>query len=226
MTKKLFSLLFILVLLCSLCLPVQAHDVPLDRNDCSIELLLRYDGKNIEGGTLTAIRVGQVAEDDGNYSFCRVTDQAALEDVESSETATQLDAYYLESKDTFDFLTKTVPVAGGKALFRDLPTGLYLIRQEEATPGYHKLSSFLVSVPFLKDGEYVYEITINAKPELEREADPTKPKPTTPSKPSGPDLPQTGQLNWPVPVLAVCGVVLFAAGWVLRFGRKKEQHEK
>ena len=32
-------------------------------------------------------------------------------------------------------------------------------------------------------------------------------------------LPQTGQLNWPVPVLAVSGVLLFAAGWVLN---KKE----
>ena len=28
-------------------------------------------------------------------------------------------------------------------------------------------------------------------------------------------LPQTGQLNWPVPVLAVSGVVLFAFGWAL-----------
>lgn len=32
-------------------------------------------------------------------------------------------------------------------------------------------------------------------------------------------LPQTGQLNWPVPVLAVSGMLLFAAGWVLN---KKE----
>ena len=32
-------------------------------------------------------------------------------------------------------------------------------------------------------------------------------------------LPQTGQLNWPVPVLAVSGVLLFAVGWVLN---KKE----
>ena len=33
---------------------------------------------------------------------------------------------------------------------------------------------------------------------------------------------QTGQLNWPVPVLACSGVLLFAAGWVLnRQGKKK-----
>ena len=55
--------------------------------------------------------------------------------------------------------------------------------------------------------------------------------PAAPGKPDNPalagrparavlnGLPQTGQLNWPVPVLAVSGVLLFAAGWVLN---KKE----
>ena len=35
-------------------------------------------------------------------------------------------------------------------------------------------------------------------------------------------LPQTGQLNWPVPVLACSGVLLFAVGWVLNRQGKKE----
>ncbi len=35
-----------------------------------------------------------------------------------------------------------------------------------------------------------------------------------------PKLVQTGQLNWPVPVLAFCGAVLFALGWALFKGRK------
>lgn len=45
--------------------------------------------------------------------------------------------------------------------------------------------------------------------------------PDSPLLPGHPDspvmsgLPQTGQLNWPVPVLAVSGVVLFAFGWAL-----------
>ena len=45
--------------------------------------------------------------------------------------------------------------------------------------------------------------------------------PVAPGHPGHPDnpvmssLPQTGQLNWPVPVLAVSGVVLFAFGWAL-----------
>ena len=42
--------------------------------------------------------------------------------------------------------------------------------------------------------------------------------PVLPGHPDNPvmsGLPQTGQLNWPVPVLAVSGVVLFAFGWAL-----------
>lgn len=36
-------------------------------------------------------------------------------------------------------------------------------------------------------------------------------------------LPQTGQLNWPVPVLAVTGVVLVAAGIKLKKGTRKDE---
>lgn len=36
-------------------------------------------------------------------------------------------------------------------------------------------------------------------------------------------LPQTGQLNWPVPVLAVTGVVLVAAGIELKKGTRKDE---
>ena len=45
--------------------------------------------------------------------------------------------------------------------------------------------------------------------------------PDNPVAPGNPDnpvmsgLPQTGQLNWPVPVLAISGVMLFAFGWAL-----------
>ncbi len=57
--------------------------------------------------------------------------------------------------------------------------------------------------------------------------------PTNPEKPpqgtTSPDEPateeeliQTGQLNWPVPVLAVAGLVLFGAGWGMINLRKKD----
>lgn len=37
-----------------------------------------------------------------------------------------------------------------------------------------------------------------------------------------PKLVQTGQLNWPIPVLAGCGLLLFAVGWALVFLKRKK----
>jgi LPXTG-motif cell wall-anchored protein len=52
------------------------------------------------------------------------------------------------------------------------------------------------------------------------------PTPTpTPTATPAPVLPQTGQLNWPVPLLAVTGLSVFIIGWILRFGKKKENDE-
>lgn len=39
--------------------------------------------------------------------------------------------------------------------------------------------------------------------------------PAQPGRPANPALPKTGQLNWPVPVMAVSGLLLFAFGWTL-----------
>lgn len=54
------------------------------------------------------------------------------------------------------------------------------------------------------------------------------PEAPSPDNPSGyvmgaHGLPQTGQLNWPIPVLAVTGVVLVAAGIKLKKGTRKDE---
>ena len=59
-------------------------------------------------------------------------------------------------------------------------------------------------------------------PEETTQPTPTEPKPTKP-KPDPGKLPQTGQLNWPVPVLATLGLLLLVAGIFLRSGKKTVQ---
>jgi len=44
--------------------------------------------------------------------------------------------------------------------------------------------------------------------------------PTMPSEPPGEGLIQTGPIIWPIPVLALVGLALFALGWVLVFGKR------
>ena len=54
----------------------------------------------------------------------------------------------------------------------------------------------------------------------------TPPTPTEPeegtTKPE--ELIQTGQLNWPVPIFSIAGLLLFSVGWMLlNFGNKDEE---
>lgn len=221
--KRIFVLLLTLSVLLSIPLTAHAHDVPQERNDCSIEVIVRYDGENVDGGTLTAIKVGYVDEEDGNYFFGQEMTNIRLEDITSPDAPKTQKDFYDNNKKNFDFYTQTQSVKDGKATFSGLSTGLYLIVQNEAADGFSKLGAFLVSVPYMENGEYQYHVTASMKSELEREPEPTDPPPT---KPNDPKLPQTGQLNWPIPLMVVAGLAFFVVGWVLCFGKKREQYEK
>ena len=219
--KKMITVLLALSVLLSFPLTAYAHDVPQERDDCSIEVIVRYDGENVDGGTLTAIRVGYVDEENGNYFFSQELTGTLLEDIASAALPGELYDFYENNKKNHEFYVQTQSVKDGKATFAGLPTGLYLIIQEKAAKGFSKLDPFLVSVPYMEDGQYLYDVTAAIKSELEREPESTPPPST---KPDGPKLPQTGQLNWPVPVLAVSGLAMFTLGFLLR--KKEDPYEK
>ena len=64
---------------------------------------------------------------------------------------------------------------------------------------------------------------INASPKAESEPVQPTPAPTPTPKPSDPKLPQTGQLNWPVPVLFGSGVLMLIVGFAIYMkGRKHD----
>ena len=220
--KRIASFLMAVSVLLSVSLPVFAHDVPVDRTDCSIEVVVRYDGSNVNGGTLTAIKVGYVAEEDGNYFFCQEMTGTRLDDIGSPDAPKVQQEFYEANKSNYAFHTQTQPVQDGKAIFSGLPTGLYLIVQNDAAPGFSKLGDFLVSVPLMQNGAYQYHVTAAIKSELERESVPTDPPPAVPEDPK---LPQTGQLNWPVPLLAIAGLAFWVVGWQLCFGKQKDRYE-
>ena len=66
----------LLALLCCLCSTAFAHDVPDLNREGQIHIAMRFDGKAVPGGKLTLYRVGEVHEDDGNYSFVPTGDFA------------------------------------------------------------------------------------------------------------------------------------------------------
>ena len=216
--KTVVLTLMSLVLLASLPITSYAHDVPdLDR-DGSISLSLIYNNTAITGGTFKLWRVGDVKEDDGNYSF-----EKAESISEYSGTLDNIGSSVL-AEDLANFVNQNgvVPAAAvnnitGTISFTALKPGLYLIQQTKASNGYQSISPFLVSVPQNENGTYVYDV--NAAPKIGTIV-PTTPTPS--ATPSGSKLPQTGQLKWPIPVLACAGMLMLAIGRTLRNANKEE----
>lgn len=220
MLKWFASLLTAVALLWCLPMSVSAHDaVDVDR-DCVVSITMHCGGKPVGGGTLSLYRVGQVHQENGNYSFLPAGSFADcgfdFTEIASASLAADL---YQYAKDR-NIATTAYPVGDDGYLAFRVEPGLYLMAQETAAPGYEKMKPFLVSVPVMRDGVYVY--TVDASPKMELvTATPTP----TPSVSPPPKLPQTGQLNWPVPILALGGLALLACGWALRYAGKREDED-
>lgn len=237
--KRFMALCLSMLLLGTIHVAAYAHDVPDTSKEGRISITMIYEDKEVPGGTLTLYRVGEIEENDGNYSFVLTDDfknsGASLTELSDPELAENLAGYAEDRR--IAGVTENIDDSG-KIIFAEQATGLYLLVQREAAEGYSKISPFLVSVPMEENGTYVYTIDASPKMELEkepattpetREESETPEKPTTPSQPTvpgNPTLPQTGQLNWPIPILAVSGLALFLGGWLLRFGGKRERYEK
>jgi hypothetical protein len=334
--KRLLRLLFSILLI--FCMSITAFA---DEQTGSIAVTMKYNGSAVSGGTLTLYRVGNAQKENSGYKYTLTDDfagsGAVLETEESADTAKTL-ASYASSKG-ISGTTLTINT-NGKADFKDLEIGVYLIVQNTAASGYEKITPFLVNIPMLLDGGVAYVISteseiydVEASPKMSRSATtssssggggrkiiatatPTatatatdKPSstdnPTSPNKPGttsktgtvatprstdtpgttatpgstdtpatadtptssdepdtsisqvtddgstpseetkkeettstgkeqqdvvltpnteakatpAPKLPQTGQLNWPIPVLVVFGLTVFSIGWNLRFGK-------
>lgn len=222
MLKRILSLLLAALLSGVLVMAVSAHEVPDENRLGSISITMQYQQEPVSGGTLTLYRVADVDSDDGNYHFTYTADFAACQipvtELASAEIGNALAKIAKDKnlKGTTQTLDKD-----GKTTFADLPIGLYLLVQEKAASGFKKVNPFLVSVPYFKDGHYIYDVDTAPKNLPGLETAPT----TQPTKPSG-KLPQTGQTNWPVPVMATVGLCLIAAGFCLKASGKRKTYEE
>ncbi len=217
-TKRFAVLLLTVWLLCALPAAAYAHAVPEESRKGTIIVKMEYDGEPVTDGALAAYRVARLVEEDGGYGFEALPPYKEKELSQEALNTPELAASFAEQLSGEGIAPASSE--NGLIRFEQLEPGLYLIIQTEASRGYEPLKPFLVSLPVNEDGHYVYEVTAEGKFQLYRE-----PEPTEPTKPSEPTLPQTGQLNWPIPVLTVLGLGLFAIGWALCFGKKKEINE-
>ena len=223
MIKRIVSLILVMMFLIVGSLSAHAHEIPDYNRRGSIDITMKYKDKVVPGGTLTLYRVADVATDDGNYFFTYTADfsdcSIPVTELSSSEIGAALAKIAKDRR--LNGVAQDLDKEG-HTKFSDLEIGLYLLVQNKAAAGYNQVSPFLVSVPGNDNGHYIYDV--NASPKVELEPAPTTP--TTPSKPSGGKLPQTGQVNWPVPILGTVGLILIAAGFCMKASDRRKKHEE
>lgn len=220
-----------------------AYETPDPVRIGSLSVSMTYEENPVPGGMLMLYQVGEIFEEDGNYSFILTGGFAgsgvSLEDISSSALAESLVSY----ASSHGLAGITVEIGrDGKANVGGLTLGLYLVVQTRAADGYEATAPFLVSIPMNEEGSYLYDVDASPKISIEKEEtpeptqpttpepteptapEPTAPEPTTP-EPAEPTLPYTGQLNWPVPVLAAAGLCLLLIGWMLCLDKKEPPYE-
>ena len=197
-----FALIFCMVLTAT------AHEVPDLSREGSIRVTMRYGGSAISGGEMTLYRVGDVQEDDGNYSFILTQTFAgsgvSLKNLQSSSAAKQLAEFAVQRG--IIGLDRKIGT-DGTVEFENLKPGLYLLVQKKAAKGFEIAAPFFVSLPMMIEGNYHYEVDAGPKVSPTPETGPTQPNE---------EVPKTGQSRWPIWMFVLSG-----AGLVLLIGRRK-----
>lgn len=203
-----------------------ARELP-DDTEGSITVELSYDGESITDGTFAIYKVGDVTQEDGNDVYVLAdgfSDFAGcLEDPTEDTLAGELYEYIGEKGLS---ALKTATNTSGEICFDSLSIGLYLVVQTGASTGYELINPFLVSLPVYDEVSGTYEYNVSAYGKFVLTAvlpEETAKETTTAAEEMGTKLPQTGQLNWPIPVLAVTGLSLIIVGVELTGGETKRR---
>ena len=197
MVKRIFALLLTLLLIgCMTITAFASHPVPDLTQNGSITFVMDWEGELLDGGNLNLYKVGEIAEDDGNYSFVLAEDFAnasvSLENVQSAVAAENLSDFAKQQK----LPGQTEPISKkGTVMFENLQPALYLIVQRKAAQGYYAVNPFFVSLPMLESGNYSYHVDAGPK---------VSPIP----KPDNPEIPETGQSGWPIWVFGFSAAAL------------------
>lgn len=196
--KRLAALGLALCALAWAVLPVSAAVSVVDTSRTGSVTVTLYDHQKdapLRDGSLTLYKVADVELRYGSSMEYVYTGQFTdcdleLGDLSDGSLAARLEAWLpVNAEGTTCTLSQQ-----GKAEFKDLPVGVYLVVQTKASRGYEAINPFVVSVPLLQDGEWVY--AVDASPKVggvtpdktpEQPGSPGSPTPVeTPDKPAKP----------------------------------------
>ena len=189
----------------------------------SLTIDCQNDSKAVVGMVFSLYRVAKVG-DDGQFALLPAYQKSGVtlrDDDTTSQWKTDAAtlAKWVSDNKLSSTATKTTD-SNGKATYTPAKTGLYLAVGKDTKIGEKTYQStpFLVSVPGQNADGTQWNYAVTAKPK-------TSATPNTsnkPGKPGNPHLPRTGQLKWPIPILAAVGLMLMIAGWRIK---RRQQHE-
>lgn len=228
MKNRIFSFLLVSLLLLSLLsFSAFAQEVP-EQSDLGTITVTVPPEKGEISGSVILIRVADVTISGSACNFEYTQDFSGmdipLDDLNSQELVAALAVYAVEHDVDLVIgeLEDNCVVFGAEA-------GLYLVAHTDYRTSEITFVPFLVSLPTIQDGEFSYDVIARPKtgpaPEEPTEPAPEEPTEPSPTVPPSETLPQTGQMNWPVPLLAVAGLILFTAGWLLRFREREDKYD-
>lgn len=187
-----------------------------------VDILSTDTGKAISGGTLTLYEIAASKQVNGENLFELIdvfkesnVDLTAIQesDAGEKELASKLESYVNNNRIT----GKSVTVdENGQAEWTDLELGLYLVVHTNSTEGYSPVNTFLVTVPRYLNGTYVYNVEASPKTGTSDTVVQEALEPTMESSADNKKLPKTGQVWWPIPILAFAGVLCVMFGWYRR----------
>ena len=145
------------VAIAMLCLPfakVAMADTVVDHDQKgSIHIVyLDVDGKAVGGAKFTARLVAEPLWNGAFRSLVPIDIDANTNPVDVAEMAAGIEPLRAET-DIY-----------GLADFKDLEHGLYLVQEETPAPGYFASIPFFAAIPFMKDGEWAYDLEAMPKP--------------------------------------------------------------
>lgn len=222
--RRWLAVLTALLLLCG----CAAAQVQLDRSG-SISLWIHTSaGVNVADAQLELYKVGDAVIRNNNLCFDPVNGIAvSLDNPAESALASKLTAAVDEAN--LAPVLRAVTDSNGSLRFKNVEPGMYLVRQKGFAANkkkYSEITAFVVCLPMMQEdgSDWNYEIVAQPKVNVLPSASPAPTAKPTDTPATDTKLPQTGVLRWPIPVLGVGGLLLFALGWVLAFAGKRDRN--
>ncbi len=203
--KKLLLFALVIALAFCCCITASAAKTAIDLNKTgSLTVTMECSHGYRSDGKVELYYLAELTYTNNKYGFKYTQEFADCPlDLANISDATKADAVY-------DYLTNKglegvkATLTDGVAVYNNLPTGLYLVVQAESGIGFSTAMPFFVTIPVQSGDNWVYNV--DAEPKIEI---------THSELQHPPGIPETGQLKWPIPIMAASGLIIFAIGAIL-----------